>query len=158
VRLGTLLALLLATALPAWPAPGVAGDIVTLAAAGWSVDGLEPETPPAVEGLDEQAAVRLPFARRNVRWATQFETVEPGTARLVLHWRGGPDGLLHEVVLDGQRLPPPRDGWRPSSRDLSTDLGSRWLGEGRHLLEFVAREQAAPDACLRLRALELRWL
>ena len=153
-----MLALGLVLALPAASAPANPPDRVTLAHADWTLDGVEPPGPPLVEARGEQALVRLPFERRNARWATVFETAGPGTARLTLHWAGGPDGLLFEVVLDGQRLAPPRDGWRPSARGLSTDLGSRWLGQGRHLLEFVSREQAAPGACLRLHALELRWL
>jgi len=59
------------------------------------------------------------------------------------------------VVLDGQRLAPPRDAWRPTQRVLSSDLGGVWLGRGAHLLAFVAREvPGAGGARLRLSALE----
>ena len=88
------------------------------------------------------------------RWATVFVTPQATTHRLALDWQPGPDGALFEIVIDGERLSPPRDGWRPRQRRLVTDLGSRWLGKGEHLLEFVFREQA--DARLRLHALELR--
>ena len=58
-------------------------------------------------------------------------------------------------MLDGQTVRPVRDGWRPTARALRNDLGPVWLGAGEHLLEFIAREDA-PDAVLRVAALELR--
>jgi hypothetical protein len=127
-----------------------------LARGGWTNDGM-PAPPPAVAGAAPDELVTLPMRARGERWATVFETASPGTARLLLDLRGGPDGLLYEVVLDGLRLTPARDAWRPSARDLRLDLGPQWLGQGGHLLEFVARERPAGTAVLHLRALELAW-
>jgi hypothetical protein len=134
------------------------GDLerVLLARGGWTNDGM-PAPPPAVAGAAPDELVTLPMRARGERWATVFETASPGTARLLLDLRGGPDGLLYEVVLDGLRLTPARDAWRPSARDLRLDLGPQWLGQGGHLLEFVARERPAGTAVLHLRALELAW-
>jgi hypothetical protein len=84
-----------------------------------------------------------------VRWACEFSTDAGATRRLQLGWRGGPEGLLFEVVLDGVRLSPPRDAWRPTPRALRSDLGPVWLGRGAHLLELVAREQP-PEGGARL--------
>jgi hypothetical protein len=108
-------------------------------------------------GTSRAGSVRLPFTERGVRWATEFSSGAPGSVRLALEWEPGPDGLVFEVVLDGTRLSPARDGWRPSPRALTSDLGPAWLGPGAHLLEFVAREQA-PDSALHLRALLLERL
>lgn len=85
----------------------------------------------------------LPMTRRGDRWLHEFEVDRAGTARLELDWSPGPDGMLVELLLDGQRLDPPRDAWRPTPRRVLADLGSRWLGPGRHLLEIVCREQRA---------------
>lgn len=154
------LAVLVSQAVATTPrAPGPRdGEVlrVPLAGAEWTRDS-RPAPPPAVVGKTAGAFVTLPCAARGQRWATTFRTARPGTARLVLDHRGGPDGLLYEVVLDGQRLTPARDAWRPSPRDLRTELGPQWLGEGTHLLEFVAREEPVGAAALRPRALELAW-
>ena len=101
-----------------------------------------------IEAPDDEGArlVRLPVDGEGVRWSTIFETEASGTSRLRLDFSPGPQGMLFEVVLDGERLPPPRDGWRPTRRRVVCDLGPRWLGRGTHLLEFVAREQVAEGA------------
>ncbi len=108
-------------------------------------------------GTPDAGSVALPLSERGVRWAMQWSTPEAFSARLALDWNPGPDGALFEVVLDGQRLSPVRDAWRPSSRELRSDLGAAWLGAGTHLLEFVAREQSAA-AELHLRALVMERL
>lgn len=127
---------------------------VDLAASAWLRNG---EAQPQLQ-VDEgpPALVHLVFDARGVRWSTEFSTSEPATFRLLLDWTADDDGLLFELVLDGERLSPPRDGWRPGRRRLLSDLGSRWLGAGRHLLEFVAREQPAGLAQLHLTELQLR--
>jgi len=147
-----LLALLLIASLLAL-APGTDRQRIPLAEARWTLDGAESALPGLV-GAGASTRVRLPVRASGQRWATQFETARPGTFRLVLEWQPGPDGLLFEILLDGERQPPPRDGWRPTSRALRTDLGSRWLGDGQHLLEFIAREEVAAGA-LELGALDL---
>ena len=106
-------------------------------------------------GEGDDRRVLLPVSGAGVRWQTTFETDAPGTVRLFLDWRPGPDGLLIEVLLDGQRQQPLLDGWRPTERPALTDLGPRWLGEGEHLLEFIAREDVEVGTLV-LRALELR--
>ncbi|HTE04668.1 MAG TPA: hypothetical protein VK824_00625 [Planctomycetota bacterium] len=129
-----------------------------LAGAAFTRNGLASDL--AVRGAPggpDTDGVVLPCEARGVRWATTFVTEAAFTARLQLDWNPGPDGLLFEVVLDGQRLPPPRDGWRPSPRALSSDLGPAWLGRGSHLLEFVAREES-PSSALHVRALVLERL
>jgi hypothetical protein len=139
---------------PPQAAPSVV--LADLAHARWTLDGREPPAPPALVHVDgEPPRVELPFTRMGQRWACEFSTAEPATQRLSLAWQGAPDGLLFEVVLDGQRLTPPRDGWRPTPKALSSDLGGTWLGRGAHLLEFVAREKpGAQGARLRLAVLE----
>lgn len=129
---------------------------VDLARAEFDRDG-RPSDAACREGDDDDSerALVLPYDAVGRRWSTTFETGASGVARLFLDWSPGPDGMLFEVVLDGVRLPPPRDGWRPSRRRLVSDLGPRWLGRGRHMLEFVAREDVH-DAALVLHALELR--
>jgi hypothetical protein len=129
---------------------------VALTEAVWTNDGM-PAPPPPITGQGALAQVSLPVHERGERWAIVFQTGRAGTAGLVLDHRGGPDGLLYEVVLDGQRLTPARDAWRPSARDLRTDLGPLWLGQGDHLLELVVREEPSGAAALHLRALELAW-
>ena len=146
------LLLLLALLAPA-PRPD-APPAIDLAHASWTRNGVAPAAAPAVAG--EPAAAELAFDAPGVRWACEFSTAEAQTRRLALDWRGAPDGLLFEIVLDGVRLSPPRDGWRPTARELHVDLGAVWLGRGAHLLEFVAREQpAGAGARLRVAALEL---
>jgi len=136
------------------PAPAPAPPEIDLAHASWTRNGVAPPAAPAVAG--EPAAAVLAFDAPGLRWACEFSTEAAQTRRLTLDWRGAPDGLLFEVVLDGVRLSPPRDGWRPSPRALRSDLGSVWLGRGAHLLEFVAREQPAEGgARLAVAALEL---
>jgi hypothetical protein len=123
---------------------------IDLAAAPWTRDGVAAEA----QATGTPPAAHLPFPQRGVRWATRFRTAGADTARLLLDWSPGPDGLLFEIVLDGVRLTPARDGWRPGARAVTTDLGAAWLGDGDHLLEFVAREEA-PAAALHLHALRL---
>ena len=156
--------LLLAALLPLRPtpaarAPAVAdAPVVDLAGASWTLDGEPPATPPVTAGGGPDDAlprhVLLPMPASNRRWAMRFGTDAAGTVRLGLEWVGAPDGLLYEIVLDGEPLSPARDAWRPTPRALSADLGARWLGAGGHLLEFVARERSA-DGCLRLVSLRL---
>jgi hypothetical protein len=150
-----LAALALAAAAPSAPAPAPAS--VDLARATFALDGRPPPAaPPVLAPEGEPALAELSFTRLGQRWACEFSTQEPQTRRLTLRWQGAPDGLLFEIVLDGQRLSPPRDGWRPSPRALASDLGGVWLGAGAHLLEFVAREKpGAEGARLRVAALEL---
>jgi hypothetical protein len=148
---------LLAGALLLGPAPGAEAPRVDLAGASWTRDGRAPEAvPPVLSAEDAPSWVELAFPKSGTRWACEFETADADIWRLALQWQGAPDGLLFEIVLDGQRLSPPRDGWRPTPRALRSDLGSVWLGRGAHLLEFVAREKpTAPPGRLRLAALEL---
>lgn len=124
---------------------------IDLAAAAWERDG-EPADP-----LARQGRVELPCTARGTRWTTVFTTSRHDTWRAILELDAGPDGPLYEVVLDGRRLRPTRDAWRPTPRRVRVDLGSVWLGGGRHLLELVAREERE-DAALRPRALVLRRL
>ena len=84
---------------------------------------------------------RLDLRGRGDRWLLEFGVDRGGMARIELDWTPGPDGMLVELLLDGQRLGAPRDAWRPTPRRVRADLGSRWLGPGRHLLEIVCREQ-----------------
>jgi hypothetical protein len=164
VRRALLGALLVAAA--AGSATGLATDArIDLARASWTRNGHAPASPPVVspggaaarDGSD-RALVTLPVDARGVRWATTFQTDTGRMARLALDWDGGPDGLLLEVVIDGQRLLPARDAWRPSPRALRTDLGPLWLGPGGHLFEIVAREKPAAPSAVRLSALEVEWL
>ena len=131
---------------------------IDLARASWTRNGRTPPSPPDVAASADRALVTLPVDARGVRWATSFDTESGRMARLALDWSGGPDGLLLEVVIDGQRLLPARDAWRPSPRALHTDLGSLWLGPGGHLFEIVAREKPAAPSAVRLAALEVEWL
>jgi len=131
---------------------------IDLAAATFTRNGLPSDGPTrGAPGTPEAGSVSLPFGERGVRWAMQWSSTEAITARLALEWIPGPDGALFEVVLDGQRLSPARDSWRPSAREVTSDLGPVWLGAGGHLLEFVAREQS-PDAALHLCALVIERL
>jgi len=165
------LAPLLAAALAApaaAPAPGPrapADQRVDLTQVKWRLDDrraanvtVEP-APPTVAAQHPPAGdvVRLPCPKRDARWTCEFTTEDAFTARLMLDWRASPEGLLFELMLDGRRLSPARDGWRPTPRDLQSDLGSAWVGRGRHLLEVLPRE-SVPGGALRLRALELRRL
>ncbi|RKY19360.1 MAG: hypothetical protein DRQ55_10860 [Planctomycetota bacterium] len=138
------------------PAGDPAGDParVELATAEWTRNG-EPDAELARQNGDPPV-VHLPYDAQGVRWATTFSTDEAASFRLYLDWSPAEDGLLIEVMLDGERLSPARDGWRPSSRRLISDLGPRWLGRGGHLLEFIAREQPVDVARVHLTALELR--
>jgi hypothetical protein len=137
---------------------------IDLARATWTRNGvapaeaLAPASPAAIDGAPDRALIALPCDARGVRWATSFETERGCMARLTLDWNGGPDGLLFEVVIDGQRLMPARDAWRPSPRELASDLGPFWLGPGGHLFEIVAREKPAAPSAVRLAALEVEWL
>jgi len=156
----------LLVAVAAGGATGLAPAHIDLARSSWTRNGRAPESPPAVTAPEGEAArggsdrplVTLPLDARGVRWATTFDTESGRMARLALDWDGGPDGLLLEVVIDGQRLLPARDSWRPSPRALHTDLGSLWLGPGGHLFEIVAREKPAAPSAVRLAALEVEWL
>ena len=170
-RLSVLVALLLA-----WDrAPPEPVLRIDLARSTWTLNGAAPETapgvapdaapgeapgeaPPAAGSGPVGALVTLPCIARGVRWATSFDTESGRMSRLSLDWAGGPDGLLFEVVVDGQRLLPARDAWRPSPRGLRSDLGSLWLGPGGHLFEIVAREQPAGPSAVRLASLEVEWL
>lgn len=144
----------LLSVLVSWRAVPVEPVVVPLGAAEWSRNG-EPVEGLVREEIDGDARVTLPVDGMGVRWSTVFSTEGAGTYRLFLSWDPGPEGLLFEVLLDGERLPPPRDGWRPTSRHLTSDLGPRWLGKGDHLLEFIAREKVESGELV-LRELELR--
>jgi hypothetical protein len=162
-----LLALVIAL-LGGWlPAPTVQDEVqrVDLAHASWTRNGEQPEVrptvieaglrPPGAEPAPGQAPhVVLPFDGAGVRWAQVFSIPEAAMMRMELEWRPGPDGALFEVIVNGQRLRPARDGWRPTERGVRTDLGAMWLGQGNHLLEFVSREEV-DAADLRLCALRL---
>ena len=162
---GALLGALL-VAVAAGGATRLAPDVrIDLARSTWTLNGQAPASSPAVSSPDdaapgggERALVTLPLDARGARWATTFQTDAGRMARLLLDWSGGPDGVLLEVVVDGQRLLPARDAWRPSPRALRTDLGSLWLGPGGHLFEIVAREKPAAPSAVRLAALEVEWL
>ena len=137
-------------------------QVIALAAAEWTrngvaVEGLRREhlSPSAREQGAAPVRVLLPVDGRGVRWATVFSTATAATHRLQLDWDPGPEGMLFEILIDGERQSPVHDGWRPSSRRLMTDLGPRWLGAGQHLIEFIAREQV-PAGELVLRSLQLR--
>jgi len=142
---------------------------VDLAHGAWTRNGEAPEVRPVVveAGLRPPGAVAapgevplaphvvLPFDAAGVRWAHVFSTEAAGMMRMELEWRPGPTGALFEVILNGQRLRPSRDGWRPTERGVRSDLGAMWLGAGTHLLEFVSREKVEV-AELRLSALRLQ--
>lgn len=143
-------ALLAAVSVPA-PAPAAPGPddtpvrhdaaplvdgAVDLAGCDWTKDGAR------VTWEQDGDVVPLSSDGRGTRWATVFATEEGFQARLSLQWVGGPDGYLYELQVDGQRVPPARDAWRPTRRPITSDLGSVWLGPGRHLVEFIAREQS----------------
>ncbi len=147
-------ALALAWLLGAAPAPSD-GPTIDLARAAWQLDGRAPPSAPQLLVIDGATHVALPLAARGTRWSTQLDAGPGATYRLLLDARGGPDGLLLEVVLDGARLRPVHDTWRPSAGPLRLDLGPTWLGPGPHLLEFVAREAPVRPAVLRLAALQL---
>jgi hypothetical protein len=141
---------------------------VDLAHGTWTRNGELPELRPVVveAGLRPPGAVTapgevplaphvvLPFDAAGVRWAHVFDTEEAAMMRMELEWRPGPGGALFEIILNGQRLQPSRDGWRPTERGVRSDLGAMWLGAGNHLLEFVSREEVE-TAELRLSALRL---
>lgn len=159
VLLAVLLAVLSAGA-AAWASAGAtaregepelleARGTLELAGVAWSRDGVLQPTPPATP----EGYVELPGGPLGRRWAFVFHTERAGSARLHLDWRPGPEGGIIEFVLDGERLSPARDGWRPVDTPERADLGTRWFGAGEHLVEIVARE--AGLTVTRLRALEL---
>ncbi|MGQ0553103.1 MAG: hypothetical protein ACT4PU_07770 [Planctomycetota bacterium] len=131
---------------------------IDLSTAEWTLDGRLPEPTPSAAGEAGLRTQHLPIDRMGRRWAVVLEAAAVGSARLHLDFAGDPAGLLFEVQLDGQRLLPLIDGWRPAAKPLAADLGTVWLGPGPHLLEFVAREQPAGAGVLRPAALHLRWL
>ena len=169
--------------LPVRPAPPLVDGVLALAPADWWLDGRplelgddgQPLGAPGSVSLDGPVLLADPVAPRAEgdlveltfytvggswpRWSTVFSTPDDDAfmARLSLEWEGGPGGALFEVVLDGRRLSPPRDAWRPTDRPLVSDLGPAWLGPGRHLLEFVLRERSVPST-LRLRRLHAERL
>jgi len=100
---------------------------------------------PPVTGSEGDLLVVLGFDASGTRWSTTFETDKAGTWVLALDWELGPAGLLLEIMIDGEPLSPLRDVWRPTARRLRADLGPRWLGEGQHQIEFIAREATAED-------------
>lgn len=116
------------------------GLLVNLATASWRRNGYPSEIPQAVD-RDGEVMVVLPLTAQGERWTTEFVVEEAFMARARLRWLPDQGGCLMEILLDGERLGPPRDGWRPSSRVLRSDLGPRWIAPGRHLLEFVCRER-----------------
>ena len=155
LRIGLFLCALLA-ALIAWRALPSESVVVLLGDAPWSRNG-ELVEDLVRDTVDGEPRVFLPVNGTGVRWSTVIRTQGAATYRLLLSWDPGPDGLLFEVLIDGERHPPPRDGWRPSSRHLMSDLGPRWLGDGDHLLEFIAREDVDAGTLV-FRQLELRVL
>lgn len=156
---------------PALPVEVVVGadasepDVLDLAGAAWSRDGepAEPQrvtlpAPPAGASANEAGTARaavLDFSGLGTRWTTTITCERPRSVRLLLRARGGPDGLLVEALLDGRRLRPAHDTWRPAARALRFDLGPAWLGPGEHLLEIVGREKVG-HAKLPVTTLELR--
>jgi len=151
--------LLLVATLIGWARGGAAvaladTAVVPLADLAWARDA-EAADDVVREDVDGARRVVLPVDAAGVRWSTVFTTDGAATHRLALSWDPGPDGLLVEVLIDGERQPPPLDGWRPTRRHVLTDLGPRWLGDGEHLVEFVAREEVEEGAIV-LRAMELR--
>lgn len=133
--------------------PGEPGRVIEFVPAAWDYNAERIETV-VLAGPEEDPAVLLTLQQLGDRWSTTFSTEAPATWRLALEWEPGPEGLLIEIMLDGEPLPPLRDAWRPTPRRLSADLGPRWLGRGEHLIEFVAREERH-DGALRLRRLQL---
>lgn len=168
-----ILTLLVALISAAWPSSAPAANAeaqrIDLAHASWTRNGVQPEVRPVVleAGMRPPGVVSkpgevppapqvlLPFDSVGVRWAHVFVTEQAAMMRMELEWRPGPAGALFEVILNGRRLSPARDGWRPTERGVRTDLGAMWLGRGKHLLEFVSRE-TAEAAELRLSVLRLR--
>lgn len=116
----------------------------------WALDGVQHPASAIIEGF----GVSLLQPELGVRWSFVFHTEQPGTARMFLDWFPGPEGLVIELVIDGERLVPARDGWRPTQRQERADLGSRWFGAGDHLVEIVAREGGGGGT--QVRSLELR--
>lgn len=153
-----MLGMLALTCLFPWGVNSEQASTVDLFSAEWSRNGEVVEnllTEDGADRTDKGKRVHLPVDEMGVRWSTVFSTRSPETHRLYLSWDPGPAGLLFEILIDGERQPPPRDGWRPTSRHLVSDLGSRWLGGGRHLLEFIARENVEHGELV-IRSLELR--
>lgn len=143
----------------AMSAPPAPEQRIDLAHSTWTRNAVAPSDAPRVSAEPGgQPLVELPCDAKGLRWATSFDTDVGRMARLDLQWCGAPDGLLFEVVLDGQRLQPARDAWRPTPRALTSDLGSLWVGPGGHLLEIVVREQPMAPSSVRLSALRLEWL
>lgn len=125
-----------------------------LAAGPWTRNA-EPVEVPVLGGGPDDAAVVLSFDELGTRWSTTFATEQPTTWRLSIDWQLGEQGLLIEIMIDGEPLPPLRDLWRPTARPQHADLGPRWLGAGEHLLEFIARE-AVDDGTLPVQRLTLQ--
>jgi len=124
-----------------------------LADVAWRLDDLAQPPPARVPDADAPE-IRLPWESLGERWSFVFAVDEPGPARLALEWTPAPDGLVFEILINGEPLVPARDGWRPTPRTQVSDLGTRWFGTGRNLVEFVCRETGG--GALRLRALELQ--
>ncbi|MFT7463571.1 MAG: hypothetical protein ACI9EF_001916 [Pseudohongiellaceae bacterium] len=129
---------------------------IDFASCSWMRNAEQVETP-IVEVGHSAPHVELSFPESGTRWSTTFSTAVPTTWRLALDWELGAQGLLIEIMVDGEPLPPLRDTWRPTRRDQRADLGPRWLGQGEHLLEFVSRE-ATDDGCLPVQRLSLQRL
>jgi len=117
---------------------------IELAEQDWTRNGELVESP-SVLGTEDDSLVVLAFDAPGTRWSTSFATEGPDTWRLALDWELGPAGLLLEIMIDGEALPPLRDVWRPTARRQRADLGPRWLGAGQHQLEFIAREATAGE-------------
>ncbi|GJM21023.1 MAG: hypothetical protein DHS20C15_09380 [Planctomycetota bacterium] len=118
----------------------------------WRLDGLAQPKPERVTAGD-LSEIRLPWKELGERWSCVFAVEQAESARLQLEWTPDERGLVYEILINGEPLVPARDGWRPSARTLHSDLGTRWFGPGRHLVEFVCRESGG--GALRLRSLKL---
>lgn len=118
----------------------------------WRLDELKQPAPERSTPGDD-AEIRLPWNELGERWSCVFAVEQAASARLNLEWTPDAEGLVFEILINGEPLVPARDGWRPTARTIHSDLGTRWFGEGRHLIEFVCRETGG--GALRLRSLKL---
>ncbi len=76
------------------------------------------------------------------RWTTTFDVTKPVTAALLLETVVD-DSPVVEFLLDGERVGPMRDMWRPSERALKIELGVHFLAPGLHVFDVVFLEDVA---------------
>lgn len=95
----------------------------------------------ALGGADALPVV-LVADQQGIRWTTTFALDAPTTAALSIAVETI-EGAVVEFVLDGERVGPLRDLWRPSRRELTVELGVHALSAGEHVLDVVFLEGGA---------------